>query len=535
MSTTSTRTPTSCRRRSGSSRGDYNPHYFVNPPAFSYLLHARLRRLVRRGLARSAPARRGIRCVRHRPGGVFLVARVTDGVARRRSGRARLRDRRPARRQARRAGRGGRFRCRLPARLLLAPRAQRRAGAACRSRSRSYGSAGVLVRGRRRDYLIAGAGLGLAAATKYTAGIVAAAACWRGDFALRRGRGRRAARVRGVALAGAVALRGVRGRQPARAALVLRVLGRRRKQESAAGDLGKLGQNNDSGIALLPLGPDLGVGWAPAIAAAVGARSLSRFRPRTRFLPRSMAAVFILFMGLQDRYFGRWLLPALPAIALLAAFAAVTVRRPISSLGARRTAVLVIGAGRRARRVRASSTASTSTACSRATTRATSRTTGWSATFRRARRSSSSRSFRAPGPTSRPNLELAGQSAAAAGASSSSRARPSTSRDGKRRGNVGRTISIEDYERTTQARADRRVRARRLLLGDDRLDPVRTRARASPMRCRGRSATTERSPGTAISSSGPIHTSMARARWTSTSIGVSTTTRWLTSGPVRRS
>src|SRR6202043_1899475 len=33
------------------------------------------------------------------------------------------------------------------------------------------GSAGVLRRGRARDYLLAGAGLGLACATKYTAGI----------------------------------------------------------------------------------------------------------------------------------------------------------------------------------------------------------------------------------------------------------------------------------------------------------------------------------------------------------------------------
>ena len=34
-----------------------------------------------------------------------------------------------------------------------------------------YGVAGVLRRGRRRDYVIAGVGIGLAAATKYTGGI----------------------------------------------------------------------------------------------------------------------------------------------------------------------------------------------------------------------------------------------------------------------------------------------------------------------------------------------------------------------------
>ena len=34
-----------------------------------------------------------------------------------------------------------------------------------------YGTAGVMRRGRLRDYVIAGAGIGLAAATKYTGGI----------------------------------------------------------------------------------------------------------------------------------------------------------------------------------------------------------------------------------------------------------------------------------------------------------------------------------------------------------------------------
>src|SRR4029453_4934363 len=67
----------------------------------------------------------------------------------------------------------------------------------------AYGSAGVLTRGRPADYVVAGAGLGIAAATKYTAGIVVlplAVACASQLLA-----GRRAA-LRGMAIAAAAAV-----------------------------------------------------------------------------------------------------------------------------------------------------------------------------------------------------------------------------------------------------------------------------------------------------------------------------------------
>ena len=37
--------------------------------------------------------------------------------------------------------------------------------------------------------------------------------------------------------------------------------------------------------------------------------------------------VFIIFMGNQQRYFGRWLMPVFPIVALLAAFGAVELVR----------------------------------------------------------------------------------------------------------------------------------------------------------------------------------------------------------------
>jgi hypothetical protein len=66
-----------------------------------------------------------------------------------------------------------------------------------------WGAAGVLRQGRRRDYAIAGIGLGLAAATKYTGGIVLLALLAAAVVHASRARG---PALRGLVLAGVVAL-----------------------------------------------------------------------------------------------------------------------------------------------------------------------------------------------------------------------------------------------------------------------------------------------------------------------------------------
>ena len=95
-----------------------NPHYFANPPAFTYVLHfllgARLRGCDRRGARVRAAPRRGV----HARAGCRRRARHRCAVAAVRDGRAPVR---PRRRPARGRDRGGR----VPAGLLRAPRAQR--------------------------------------------------------------------------------------------------------------------------------------------------------------------------------------------------------------------------------------------------------------------------------------------------------------------------------------------------------------------------------------------------------------------------
>ena len=76
-----------------------------------------------------------------------------------------------------------------------------------------------------------------------------------------------------------------------------------------------------------------GLGWAAALAALAGAAlELRRDLIRGLILVAVPVALFV-YLSLQARYFGRWLLPAYPALAMLAAVALV---RAADALPARR-------------------------------------------------------------------------------------------------------------------------------------------------------------------------------------------------------
>jgi Dolichyl-phosphate-mannose-protein mannosyltransferase len=185
-----------------------------------------------------------------------------------------------------------------------------------------YGSAGVLTHGRRRDYALAGAGLGLAAATKYTAAIGLVPLLAAGGLGLASADLRRRA-FAGLALAGALALGAFVVANPHAVFSFHEFWHDVQEQERSAGDLGKLGQTYDSGFGYYLWVLTWGLGWVPLLVAALAVPLLVRTDPwRAAFLV-PWPVIFIVYMGLQDRFFGRWLLPALPAVALLAAFGAV--------------------------------------------------------------------------------------------------------------------------------------------------------------------------------------------------------------------
>src|ERR1039458_4082104 len=191
-----------------------------------------------------------------------------------------------------------------------------------------YGIAGVMRRGARRDYAIAGGKMGLAAATKYTGGITLL--CLHGALPIYATGGSVWTAVRRVALALALAL----------AAFVIAdpysVLdfsafqaGLSTQASLAAGsDPVKLGTSAGSGTAYYIWTFTWGLGWMPSLAALGGVGLLAARRRIAMLLVLLPAPiVFILFMGDQQRFFGRWLMPVFPIVALFAAYGAVEFAR----------------------------------------------------------------------------------------------------------------------------------------------------------------------------------------------------------------
>ena len=167
--------------------------------------------------------------------------------------------------------------------------------------------------GRTRDYALAGAAAGLAISFKYTAGLVLLPL---GVAALARLPADRLRAVGGLALGGALA------------ALVFVLLNPYvfgsldqwwtdlRDQADVAANDPKAGQQS-GGFGYYLESLTWGLGWAALAAALVGAVvELRRDLVRGLILIALPLALFA-YLATQSRYFGRWLLPAYPALALL--------------------------------------------------------------------------------------------------------------------------------------------------------------------------------------------------------------------------
>jgi 4-amino-4-deoxy-L-arabinose transferase-like glycosyltransferase len=205
-----------------------------------------------------------------------------------------------------------------------------------------WASAGVLRFGRRRDYIIAGAALGVAAATKYTGGFVAlplAVAC---VARLRDAPEERRAVVFGAAGAAAAAVVAFLVADPYSLidfAAFKSSIAHQRSESAEAG--GKLGLTHGSGIVYYLWTITWGVGWVPAVAAVGALGGLWRENRRVLAMFAPAVLLYLVFMGTQGRYFGRWLMPIVPLICLLAAHGALR-GADLASRGRRRVHLALV-------------------------------------------------------------------------------------------------------------------------------------------------------------------------------------------------
>jgi hypothetical protein len=203
------------------------------------------------------------------------------------------------------------------------------------------GTAGVLRRGRMIDYLLAGLGLGLAAATKYTAGVMllpllgAVVAQYRdarpgadGEPGVDNGHTERdgtPGTSRDVSIGVGIAL------LAALAAYLIANPYSLLDFHAFRGELELQSHYTEQSHASWIGGPKQGslvyylwsftwgLGWVPTLAALGGAVTIWRRDRRVGWVLVPVAVLYLLFLGLQGRYFGRWLLPIFPVACMLAA------------------------------------------------------------------------------------------------------------------------------------------------------------------------------------------------------------------------
>ena len=316
----------------------YNPGYFINPPGFTYLVHA--------AFALGWGGEGVQRAFAADPGDPFTVARALSAVLGTlavgllyAAGTRLLGDRRAGFLAAALLAV-----CFLP--VFYGHFALNDVPALAPLCLALLGVAGVLRRGAWGDYAVAGIGLGLACATKYTAGIVllcliAAALCSEGH-------GRRRALL-GMALAGVLALGAFLVANPYALFDFDAFYDGLSEQSSTSNDGGgKLGLIQEQGLPYYLGTLTWGLGWLPAVAAAGVAVWLALRDRRLALVLVPSVVMFLLFMGLQDRFFARWMLPIYPMLCLLAAAGMVALVDLVVSrahLAGRAAAALAVVAG----------------------------------------------------------------------------------------------------------------------------------------------------------------------------------------------
>jgi Dolichyl-phosphate-mannose-protein mannosyltransferase len=179
--------------------------------------------------------------------------------------------------------------------------------------------------GGLRWCLGAGLAAGLAIGFKYTAGLVLLVPAVALALPLAAARDRaalRAAALGGLAVAGG-AFAAFFVTNPFFFIHLGTAIHQLRGQAELAGSENKFGQEGESGFLYYLESLTWGLGWVAAFAAAAGAVLLARRDRGLAALMLVFPVALFLYLSVQSRFFGRWLLPVYPLLALLAAYAVV--------------------------------------------------------------------------------------------------------------------------------------------------------------------------------------------------------------------
>ena len=314
--------------------GDWNPHYFQNPSAFTYLANFALR--IRFGQA-------AIDYFRLDPASIYVTTRTVAAllclvgvVAVFWAGR-RLWDNGTAVAAAALLTFGF-----LP--VTYSRIAVTDIGVLAPVAVSVVGSVLVWEDGRLRWWLLAGAGAGLAVGFKYTAGLVLLPVVVAAVAALVRGGRPALGKVAlGAVAAGLAALLAFFVTNPYFFLEFSTAHRQLSAQATTAGDFGKVGQNT-TGLPYYLGTLTWGIGWVGVLAALAGAvLELRRDLVRGLILIAFPLAL-IAYLSLQARFFSRWLLPAYPVLVLLAGAAFSQAASALAALWARRRGSAVHGA-----------------------------------------------------------------------------------------------------------------------------------------------------------------------------------------------
>ena len=302
-------------------RGDYNPHYFLNPPAYSYLLHI-VYAFSFGGIPPFGAGEEVIRRFKRDPSELYTIGRIVAGIMG------------------------------VLAAGLLYSVGKRLYGAAAGLVAATlmsfsflpvfYGhlalndvptlvplTVGLLgvvriyQRGEWTDYALAGAGLGFATAFKYTAAALLLPIGLAWGLRVWADRTRFRPELRRLVLAGIIAGLAFTVANPYALLEPRSFLYGVREQRTYAGDVEKIGLEDVTGWGYYAWTLTWGYGWFPLALSALGTVFALRRDWRTTLLLLSFVLVFWLFMGMQTRFYGRWLLPVYPFLALLAGYAVV--------------------------------------------------------------------------------------------------------------------------------------------------------------------------------------------------------------------